>query len=279
MNTTWVWACCALFASAGGLSLLVFGRRRLNRWVLIAGAAVPLVALVDLYLGPSQSPIPTPLSLVAGAGVSFLVALAGDPAAEPAVNRDRSDLLPWRQALDLTAEGVAVIDPNGRPIYRNPTWSRQIDSEDERTLLAGLGATIDAARSDGQAQTTVDRGLLRGLDAEAPHGRDTLSPVTATVLGGPTVCTVVVANMESNDLAVVTRQIAHNFNNLLSGIVGGAGMAMDQVAEDSEVYKSLMKIEDTAMQAAELTSELQSAARRVAPPGSHSTGNSSAAPL
>jgi len=57
-------------------------------------------------------------------------------------------------------------------------------------------------------------------------------------------------------LGVMAGGVAHDFNNLLTGILGQAGLALDDLAEDSPAQDSIESIEKAARRAAELCRQL-----------------------
>jgi signal transduction histidine kinase len=57
-------------------------------------------------------------------------------------------------------------------------------------------------------------------------------------------------------LGVLSGGVAHDFNNLLVGILGNAGLALQDLPEDSPVRQTIRDIETSALRAAELTRQL-----------------------
>ena len=57
-------------------------------------------------------------------------------------------------------------------------------------------------------------------------------------------------------LGVLSGGIAHDFNNLLVGILGNAGLALQDLPDDSPVGETLREIETAALRAADLTRQL-----------------------
>lgn len=57
-------------------------------------------------------------------------------------------------------------------------------------------------------------------------------------------------------LGALAGGLAHDFNNLLMAIIGSAGLAMPQHDEDSGLRGHLLRIEDAAQRAAELTAQM-----------------------
>jgi signal transduction histidine kinase/CheY-like chemotaxis protein/predicted hydrocarbon binding protein len=57
-------------------------------------------------------------------------------------------------------------------------------------------------------------------------------------------------------LGVLSGGVAHDFNNLLVGILGNAGLVLQDLADDAPVRQTIRDIETAAMRAAELTRQL-----------------------
>jgi signal transduction histidine kinase/CheY-like chemotaxis protein len=57
-------------------------------------------------------------------------------------------------------------------------------------------------------------------------------------------------------LGVLAGGIAHDFNNLLVGILGHAGLALQEVSSDQPVHDSVLQIQTAAQRAAELTNQM-----------------------
>jgi signal transduction histidine kinase len=57
-------------------------------------------------------------------------------------------------------------------------------------------------------------------------------------------------------LGVMSGGIAHDFNNLLVGILGNAGLVLQELAPDAPLRKAIEEIENSALRAAELTHQL-----------------------
>ncbi len=57
-------------------------------------------------------------------------------------------------------------------------------------------------------------------------------------------------------LGVLSGGVAHDFNNLLVGILGNAGLALQELPDDSPIRQTIRDIESSALRAAELTRQL-----------------------
>ena len=59
-----------------------------------------------------------------------------------------------------------------------------------------------------------------------------------------------------DSLAVMAGGIAHDFNNLLMGVLGNAGIVLDDLPEDAPIRKNVAQIEKAAHRAVELTKQM-----------------------
>ena len=170
----------------------------------------------------------------------------------------------WLEALAAADDAVAFLEmpagPSSVPRV-NQAWRDLFSETVPDRLLQAV-----ASGKKGKVQLDVERAELSIPEPDLPLGNGEIPPVRITVTTDGRHAVIVVPSTRAFDLALHSRQIAHNFNNALSAVVGGAGMVMDAVPEGSQAFQDLEQIEDAAMRAAELTSELQRVARQVAPP-------------
>ena len=270
----------ALLGSAGAFLLigpahsLIDRRTSFTAWLLVSAA------LLDLLLGARLSPA-APLAPWASALV--LVSLAwnkytgSNPESgrfsagplEPHMveNRDRE----WIQGLSKIQGAVALFE-NQHRLLANPAWEVLFsNADDEHRLLtpllaqAELQGSVSGEKLELPVPPWAETGISEPLDGTVsiyPLGRGGNGSESSTSARW----LVAIPSQQAQHLALFTRHTAHNFNNMLSAIVGGAGMAMDMVPEDSEIFRELVEVENMAMRAADLTGDLQQAAREVAPP-------------
>ena len=64
------------------------------------------------------------------------------------------------------------------------------------------------------------------------------------------------AAQKMESLAVLAGGIAHDFNNLLVGVLGNAGLILDDLPPESPVFAPVKRIEKAAMRAADLTHQM-----------------------
>ncbi|MFC1855628.1 PAS domain S-box protein [Thermodesulfobacteriota bacterium] len=69
-------------------------------------------------------------------------------------------------------------------------------------------------------------------------------------------------SQKMDSIGRLTGGISHDFNNLLSGIMGFSELAMLEVSEDSKVYERLKVIEESCEKAAKLTNQLLAFSRK-----------------
>ncbi len=286
MENSLSWMVSALLGAAGAFILIGPTRSRIDRAAVPATWLLVFAAAVDLWLGARVFAV-SPLAPWA----SFLVLLA--LARTRAVGSDlgpvrlSTDAPPratmcegiddgWIRALGEIHDAVAVFEGRQR-VLANPAWQGTfISTEDENRLLGPLLAKAEELGSLTDEKLDLPPASWARSDFSEPmDGRVSIHPLSrgsnngsgnGLESPGPSRWLVTIPSRQARHLALFTRHTAHHFNNMLSAIVGGAGMAMDTVAEDSEMYRELVEIENMAMRAADLTGDLQQAAREVAPP-------------
>lgn len=294
MENSFSWEASALLGMAGAWLLVGPASSRLGRFSSIAALLLFIAAVFDLWLGDRTAV--APLAPWSGAlvlwGLSLdLVRAQAAPASSTSIDVDkdvdqdvgkevevRADES-WLQGLAGLQDAIALLDSQYHRLFANLAWERLFAAagagpqriQSERPEIQWLEPLLTRAAEQGY----VD-GAKVPIPSPGPGDRlEHAEPTEASVFIYPVKTPgsqsrpnwlVAIPNRQALDLALFTRQTSHNFNNLLSAIVGGAGMAMDLVPEGSELHRELTDIENVAMRAADLTSGLQQAAREVAPP-------------
>jgi signal transduction histidine kinase/ActR/RegA family two-component response regulator len=108
---------------------------------------------------------------------------------------------------------------------------------------------LETARADLQTRTTELQIAVAALEEEMAERQRIESErraIEARVLE--------VQKLES--LGVLAGGIAHDFNNLLVGIMGNAGLALLELAPDSEAHQRVTQVETAARRAADLAREM-----------------------
>lgn len=166
-------------------------------------------------------------------------------------------------ALARSDDAVAFLPGDGGPAQFNAAWHGLFGAD---TGLPEALVPMAAETRPGRRELRVERAELGLPEIELPLGNEDAARIDVVICCDDPGTVILIPSTMTRDFALRVRQIAHNFNNSLSAVVGGAGMVMGALPEDSQTFRDLEQIEDAAMQAAELTSELQRAARNIAPP-------------
>lgn len=183
-----------------------------------------------------------------------------DETADPRSREERAVEL-WLDATASAEDAVAYVSAPGAPPQVNTAWRNLFGNTVPDRLLPWVDKGTPA-----KTELQFQRPELSLPEPTLPLGGADIRPVRVNISTDGGRAVIVVPCTRAHDLALHSRQIAHNFNNILSAVVGGAGMVMDAVPEGSQEFQDLEQIEDAAMRAAELTAELQRVAREVAPP-------------
>lgn len=186
-----------------------------------------------------------------------------------------------RAFLEAAAQGILAINPDGRLVLVNakleeqfgysrqellgrpldmliPERFRKVHAgyvaryfRDPRQRPMGIGLELTALRKDG-TEFPVEISLSYFEDGETRLGLAFITDITARKHIEEQLRET--AKLES--LGVLAGGIAHDFNNLLVGIIGNAGLALENLPQDSPVRARLEAIERGSARASELVRQL-----------------------
>jgi two-component system cell cycle sensor histidine kinase/response regulator CckA len=187
-------------------------------------------------------------------------------------------------AVEQAAEGMAVTDPQWIVSYMNPAFEAmtgcphtEAPGKDMRDILgrSAVGALEAEARS-----RLVTEGVWKGMftssrsDGTPVELELTITPVRIddsltnyTFIGRDVTAESTLEDQlrQSQKLEAIGRLaggVAHDFNNILTGILGYANMLEPDAEHGSTMQEGLRVIQQAAERAAELTKQLLSFARR-----------------
>ena len=202
------------------------------------------------------------------------------------VRRERAEAKALRlaTAVEQSAEAIAITDPRGNVTYVNPAFERatlrkaaealnhpvrELLGDEAAVPLEGAGDAfgttgswkkrISLARGDG---STVELDLtvspVRGPDGNIANftyvGRDvTQESALEEQLR---------QSQKLEAIGMLAGGVAHDFNNILTGILGYANMLEPDAPDGSTMQEGLRVIQQAAERAAELSKQLLSFARR-----------------
>jgi two-component system cell cycle sensor histidine kinase/response regulator CckA len=211
-----------------------------------------------------------------------MLGTAREVGARKAAERERARLI---QAIEQSADSVAITDLAGTIVYANPTLARAMGAPRERligqqyrflrdeALAEGLyDDVLGAIHRDGRWNGELPR---RGIDGSVAREAVTVSAVRDG--SGAIVNFVVVRRditrerdleerlQQAEKLEAVGRLaggVAHDFNNLLTAISGFAELAMADATPGSEMAEYLSEIQRSTERATTLTRQLLAFGRR-----------------
>jgi two-component system cell cycle sensor histidine kinase/response regulator CckA len=203
------------------------------------------------------------------------------------IRRERAEAQVLRLAtvVEQATEAIAITDPDGLVTYVNPAFEHitgfsapESKGKNVRELL-GEGVTLPPEQKTQNSPQASD-GWKRKLSATRKDGSPLELDLTFRPVRGP-------ADMVTNYTFVgrdITKEaaledqlrqsqklegigllaggVAHDFNNILTGILGYANMLEPDAAPGSTIQEGLHVIQQAAERAAELTKQLLSFARR-----------------
>jgi two-component system cell cycle sensor histidine kinase/response regulator CckA len=196
--------------------------------------------------------------------------------------RDREARL--RAIVDNEPECVMVLDLEGRVVQLNPAGLKMIDAQwhdiAEQPALPlvaaehqpAVGALIGRALAGRTGILEFDvvglQGTRRSLEAHVVPLTDAQGQVTSVMAVARDVTArrkAEAAVLELKKLESIGRLaggVAHDFNNMLSAILGFTELALYETPADSVVRERLLEIQKAANRSAELTRQLLAFARR-----------------
>jgi two-component system cell cycle sensor histidine kinase/response regulator CckA len=187
---------------------------------------------------------------------------------------------PIQEVLDQLPLGLALIDPDGRLLYRNAALDRLLRRNGITTTdtLSGLDKLLPLAEDRHSLQAGRPTDLLSILGTGDPS-RERILRVRGIPLNGNGAADVRSAllledvteserlkrqlgqaqRMES--VGSLASSVAHDINNILTAILGSVHLLKREVPTDSRMRGPLDTIERTALSAAQLAAQLLSLAR------------------
>jgi len=189
------------------------------------------------------------------------------------------------RAVEQSIDGILVADLEGEIQYVNQAWAGMHGYEDFEVMgrdlslfhtpeqLEELRPCLEMVRETGAYDGEVGH---RRKDGETFPGwmsitllRDAATGPVGFVFVGRDVSDRVRAEEERKRLETKVKQarkleslgdlaggIAHDYNNLLTGMLGNAGLVLRELPESSTARDKIVQIENAAVRAADLTSQL-----------------------
>lgn len=190
------------------------------------------------------------------------------------------------RAVEQSIDGIAVADLDGGMQFINEAWANMHGYEVFELLGYDLEIFHTPRQMTEQVQPLMETVREQGAhEAEVEHRRrgGGTFPTwqTATFLqdadGGPVGYVFIARDLTERrkqeeerrrletkvqqaekleSLASLAGGIAHDYNNILTGVLGNVGLALHEVTQDTDLRQRLRQIEASAERAAELTDQL-----------------------
>jgi PAS domain S-box-containing protein len=253
-----------------------------DRSLMIATPAIGLVAYVALSY-PDLTWLEE--AFVAAAATLVLALLSAEAlrhasGRKAAEGRLRQTETRYRALFEAVSEGILLLDPNsGELLEWNTTAAGQLGcSRDEMPglkILEILGNGRDGWR---QAAENLGEPCIRELQVQRPDGKQFWADVLFQFfsLEGDRRMLIMIRDVEerkrlqeqlrhSQKMEAVGKLaggVAHDFNNLLTVISGHVELALDGLSPSSPFYRDLREIQQAALRAAALVSQLLAYGRK-----------------
>ena len=200
------------------------------------------------------------------------------------IRRERAEAQVLRLAtvVEQAAEAIAIADPDGQVTYVNPAFEHvtgfsalETKGKNIRELLG-----TDVAEPPDQKAQNASEGWKRKvsttrkddspleLDLTVRPVRDPAGTMTNYTFVGRDITEEAALedqlrqSQKLEGIGLLAGGVAHDFNNILTGILGYANMLEPDAAPGSTMQEGLHVIQQAAERAAELTKQLLSFARR-----------------
>jgi len=200
----------------------------------------------------------------------------------------------YRALVETTDTGYAILNENGKVIDANAEYIRLSGHKKIEELL---GRSIiewtadDPMKKNAQAvKKALSQGFLRNFEVEFVHKDGKSIPVdlnATTVIAEEGIRILALCRDISErkqpekekmrleeqlqqahkleSIGVLADGMAHDFNNILTGILGHIDIAKDDVQPGSETYSILADAEDRCMKAKDLTQRFQTFSDHIVP--------------
>ncbi len=182
----------------------------------------------------------------------------------------------YREIVETTREGIAVIDGDGVFTYTNRRFGEifdllpdelvgkryldfvrpeNVESLKERLALRFAGTT---ARFENTTRTRTGREVCYSSTATrvGEQGREAILVVVSDITEARRLAEKLQSAQKAESLGVLAGGVAHDFNNLLVSVLGNAGVALMELPPQSPVRAIVEDIQTAALRASELTRQL-----------------------
>ena len=190
----------------------------------------------------------------------------------------------FRRMVEISAEGIWILDPKGLTVFTNRRMADIlgytsgemlgrdavdfVHPEENARAIAGFRSRILGDTSPREYRCVRKDGATVWLDITAAPMRDDSGAVTGILA----MCTDVTERKHADQqlrqtqklesLGILAGGIAHDFNNLLVGIMGNASLALDTLTDLSAAHPMLRDVVSASERAAQLTRQLLAYAGR-----------------
>jgi PAS domain S-box-containing protein len=190
----------------------------------------------------------------------------------------------YKALIETTGVGYAILSPDGGVLDANEEYVRLTG---HRKLAEITGHSViewtapyDRERNAAEIRKCLQQGLTKDLEIDYVKGEGRITPVAinATVVTNSRGIQILALfrdithelDLESqyhqtqkiDGIGRLAGGVAHDFNNILTTILGNAELALTQLPADAPLRSNIESIQESAARAANLTRQLLAFARR-----------------
>jgi PAS domain S-box-containing protein len=182
----------------------------------------------------------------------------------------REYALEWRVTFDAIADGVAMVDIEGKIVRSNRALASLLNRPGDELIGARLDELLPGAGADGTIWHKLATGQRQMVERSAGGRAFSLAfdPVFSQgqLRGGVCIVSDITERklmderlwhtQKLESIGVLAGGVAHDFNNLLMGILGNASLGLETLDDPRATERALRDIVRASERAADLTRQL-----------------------
>jgi len=201
----------------------------------------------------------------------FLATIAAYLRIQQAEQAVRDHALEWQATFNAIGDGIALLDTDGRIIRSNRALTLLLKTSEPELLNASLDSVLPPADGHEIIWSNLTAGARLSTERSAGDrifalSIDPLSGPHGRLLGAVCIVSDITERKRMNErlwhtqklesIGLLAGGVAHDFNNLITGILGNASLALDSIYDPPSAEHALRDIIRASERAADLTRQL-----------------------